>query len=396
MAALVKQMMAAAASGLPQGFVRLRIKGDELVDEMAQLVITRTGAQGGPEYLRAYNSAGRQPVDATETIQYRWGADEGRVVPYAVRLDGHDLVLDIGRNVNALLDQQSNYRLVLIQKNLPVPRECTLAWTRVPPVRPGDLASFVPHPDAPRSAPPVPPVDPTVAPPAQPPAPQVQTPAPVGGHSEQSLERPRWVLPALGAGALLLVLAGVAAYWLLWPEGPGQTAQVPPALTSKPSAEAPSSAVPPADPPATGAPTARTVAPPPAETRSPTETREQRLARVIAQGPDAAIDAGRQAQTASEIDEAEFLFRNACDRGRAEGCRLAAQLFDPLDLSAGRSTQRSSTDAKQAVSLYRRAIEAGSADAEKDLARLRSVIERAAQDGDSAAKVILDTWPRKP
>ena len=129
MAPLVKQMMAAAASGRPQGFVRLRIKGDELVEEMAQLVISRTGAQGGPEYLRAYNSVGGPPIDASETLQYRWGADEGRVVPYAVRLEGGDLVLDIGRNVNALLDQQSNYRLALIQNGVPVFRECTLAWT---------------------------------------------------------------------------------------------------------------------------------------------------------------------------------------------------------------------------------------------------------------------------
>ena len=205
------------------------------------------------------------------------------------------------------------------------------------------------------------------------------------------------MLPAMAAGALLIIVAAVAAYWFLWREDQSQTADTPPAAeTSTPAAEAPSSAAAPADPSASAPPTAPPVAPPPAETRSTAETREQRLARVIAQGPDVAIDVGRQAQAARETDEAEFLFRNACDRGRAEGCRLAAQLYDPLDLSAGRSTQRAPADAKQAVSLYRRAIEAGSADAEKDLARLRSIIERAAQEGDSAAKVILDTWPRKP
>lgn len=390
MATLVRQMMATGASGLPQGFARLLIRGDELVDEMAQLVISRTGAQGGPEYLRAYNAMGGADVDASEALQYRWGADEGRIVPYAARLDGSDLVLDLGRNVNALLDQQSNYRIVLIQNGRPVPRECTLAWTRVAPVRPGDLASFVPRPDTAR---PAPPADggkaaPPPAPPFKAPAPPTKELPPLVDPSPPTPVRSRWLLPAIAAGVLLVIAAGVAGYWFLWRDKEDKTVQVPPekpSPTDKKETDKKETDKKQIDPP-----------PEPPPKAAPTETREQRLARVIAQGPDAAIEAGRQAQAGREIDEAAFLFGNACDRGSAEGCRLAAQLYDPLDLAAGRATQRQPADARQAVSLYRRAMTAGSVEAEKDLARLRIVIERAANDGDSAAKVLLETWPRKP
>ena len=395
----VGQMSAGGAPGLPQGFVRIRIKGENLSADSVQLVIGRTGAQGGPEYLRAYNEIGGASLDASEALQYRWGADEGRVSPYAVTLDGNELSFDLGRNVNAHLDQQTNYRLLLCIDGMPVQRECTLAWARVAPVRPGDLATFVARPQVPdlpaAPAPGRPPVVPSAA--GAPAASVVIAPMDDPGATNGAVARSRWPI-AVAAALLLLVAAAGGAYW--WFLGRGQpentvaeSAKPAPAATKPDPAAGSSDPAASASQPAVAAPSSSASA---SAVSTPTETREQRLARIVAQGAEAALAAGRQAQAAKELDEAEFLYRNACDRGKVEGCRFAAQLYDPVELAPGRETQRSPADARQAVSLYRKAVEAGSAEAEKDLERLRDVIEKAAQAGDSTARVLLDTWPRKP
>jgi hypothetical protein len=171
------------------------------------------------------------------------------------------------------------------------------------------------------------------------------------------------------AGLLAVAVAGALAYWL---------------LVLKPEKDK--------DVAAGASPTAASGS----SEAKPSETREQRLTRIIAEGPAPALEAGKQSQAAHEIDDAEFLYRNACERGQAEGCRAAAQLYDPADLTPNRATQRSSADIRQAVSLYRRAVDAGSAEAGRELERLREFVERAAQAGDSSARVLLDTWPKKP
>jgi hypothetical protein len=389
MAATVTQITPGALPNGPQGFVRLRIKGENLEETGAQLLITRTGAQGGPEYLRAYNGDGRALTDDAEVLQYRWGADEGRILPFGATTQDGELYFDLGRNVNALLDQQSNYRLQLYLGGQPVHRECTVAWSRVAPVRPGDLATFVPKP---AKAPPIPKVTPVTP----------VEPHPVGtsgsatqggafdwgiadsrggGHAGSESAGPeataqphgetnksRLVLWSL-VGLLVVAVAGALAYWLL-------------VLNPEKDKDVAASATPPA---ASNSSEAK-----------PPETREQRLTRIVARGPAAALEAGKKSQAAREIDDAEFLYRNACERGQAEGCRAAAQLYDPADLASNRATQRSPADIRQAVSLYRRAVDAGSAEAGRELERLREFVERAAQAGDSSARVLLDTWPKKP
>ncbi|MBM3645997.1 MAG: sel1 repeat family protein [Alphaproteobacteria bacterium] len=390
-------MSAGGAPGLSQGFVRVRMKGEDLAADGAQLVIGRTGTQGGTEYLRAYNEIGGAAVDGAEALQYRWGADEGRITPYAVAVEANELSFDLGRNVNAHLDQQTNYRLTLCLDGAPVPRECTLAWARVAPVRPGDLASFVARPQAAPPSPVAPagPAAPTatevVAPPpvvvpSTPPAPTTSSSSAVVIDTTAS-DRARSVWPIAAGAALLLILAVAGgAYW--WFLGRDKTATtIAGASTPDPASPATSSG---------SAGASAGAGKGAGASAASIETREQRLARIVAQGADVALAAGRTAQAAKELDEAEFLYRNACDRGKVEACRLAGQLFDPVDLVPGRDTQRSPADARQAVSLYRKAFEAGSADAEKDLERLREAIEKAAQAGDSTARVLLDTWPKKP
>jgi hypothetical protein len=384
-------MSAGGAPGLSQGFVRVRIKGEDLAADGAQLVIGRTGTQGGTEYLRAYNEIDGAAVDGAEALQYRWGADEGRITPYAVAIEGNELSFDLGRNVNAHLDQQTNYRLTLCLDGAPVPRECTLAWARVAPVRPGDLASFVARPQA-AAPPPAAPVAPAATevvalPPfAGPPAPPATTSSVVATDTAASA-RARSALPIAAGVALLLILAAAGgAYW--WFLGRDKAATT----TAEATKTDPASSATSAGSAGAGAGTGSGAG----AGAASIETREQRLARVVAQGADAALAAGRTAQAAKELDEAEFLYRNACDRGKVEACRLAGQLYDPVDLAPGRGTQRSPADARQAVALYRKALDAGSADAERDLERLREAIEKAAQAGDSKARVLLDTWSKKP
>ena len=378
----VRQMSAGASSELPQGFASLRIRGEGLEVEVPRLVIARTGQQGGNEYLRAYNSIGDAQFDQEETLKYRWGADEGRIIPYGAKRSDGELVVDLGRNVNALLDQQTNYKFLLFSNGQPIPRECAIAWTRVPPVRPTDLATFVEgakekkiQGEQDKAAPPV----------QEAPRPIVETTSPpvvvdsVGDSGANagaaSRQTTKWAAFSAGGVLLLIVLAAAYFVWLRpQKEMNPQTEQAMPADPANNSA-APST-------------------PPASAKQAPTETREERLARVIAQSPDVAIEEGKHAVESQIFDEAEFLFRNACTRQKAEGCRQAAQLYDPLDATPDRRTQRKPADARLAVSLYRMAIEAGSPEAGKDLSRLREVIERAAQDGDSAAKVMIDTWPK--
>jgi hypothetical protein len=385
-------MSAGGAPGLSQGFVRVRIKGEDLAADGAQLVIGRTGTQGGTEYLRAYNEIGGAAVDGAEALQYRWGADEGRITPYAVAVEGNELLFDLGRNVNAHLDQQTNYRLTLCLDGAPVPRECTLAWARVAPVRPGDLASFVARPQAAPPPPPVAPAAPAATevvalPPFAVPAPPPATTLSAVATDTAASARARSAWPIAAGVALLVILAaaGGAYWWFLGRDKAATTTAEATRTDPASSAASVGSAV-------AGAGTGNGAG----AGAASIETREQRLARIVAQGADAALAAGRTAQAAKELDEAEFLYRNACDRGKVEACRLAGQLYDPVDLAPGRDTQRSPADARQAVSLYRKALDAGSADAERDLERLREAIEKAAQAGDSKAQVLLDTWPKKP
>ena len=401
MSARVRQMTAGAAPRLPQGFIRIRIKGEHLKRTGAQLAVCRTGPQGTAEYLRAFNGAAEVTSDLEEGLQYRWGADEGRVIPHAVAAEGDDRVLDLGRNVNGHMDQQSNYRLQLFLGGEPIQRECTLAWMRVAPVRPGDLATYVARPmqppaEAPEPAPAAPAESATPARLLAPSAfeePPAQTELQNTGGAGAIARGGRLVPLVALVGLLFLAMTGAGVWW--WsmemqtepPTQPNVAAAGPATLPS-----ASSTVTAPVTPPVTSKPPAPPVAP----AASPPETREQRLTRAITQGRDAALDAGRQAQLTKEFDEAELLFLAACDRGQAEGCRLAGQLYDPVDLTAERTKQRSPADVRQAIVMYKRALDGGSAEVQEDLRRLRVLLDKAAQAGDRAARALLDTLPKKP
>ena len=91
------------------------------------------------------------------------------------------------------------------------------------------------------------------------------------------------------------------------------------------------------------------------------------------------------------IDQAERLFDMAGAQGHAEALRQRAMLFDPRELTTDRVGQLD-VSIQSAYNLYRRALEAGSEAAKRDLEGLKSAVVQLAEDGDGAAVRVLRRW----
>jgi hypothetical protein len=104
-----------------------------------------------------------------------------------------------------------------------------------------------------------------------------------------------------------------------------------------------------------------------------------------------------QAEGAEDADElkghAEWLFDSAKDQGSADAALALARLYDPRELTPGRS-QQLPPDLNSAYRAYRQAQELGSPEADAELCGLRSLVEQLSEEGDSSARMLLRRpWP---
>lgn len=177
-------------------------------------------------------------------------------------------------------------------------------------------------------------------PPAAPPMPQAPVADPAPERSGGGARRGRPALLTVLALLLLLVLAGAAAWWVL---------DAPPA--DAPVAEAP--------PPATAAPEPE-----------PQPTLEAARAALADNPPAAEARTLGEAHLAARDREGAFLLlRYAAEQGDAVAARAVAALYDPATWSA-ETSPLPAPNAEQAAQWYRRAAEAGDAEAQYRLGML--------------------------
>ena len=202
-----------------------------------------------------------------------------------------------------------------------------------------------PDPDpAPPPPPPVP--DAIIIPPPSPPPPP-PPPVPTRGG-----------VPWLAVAAVLLVLGGGAAgaWWLLC-HGAGLTARVVP--PPPPPAPVPAPAPPPA-----------VVPPPPAPTgTAPTGTTDARHLLQEGVSADRAYAEGKRYLEAASLDGAFLLLRHAADKGVPQAAVAVGAMYDPA-FHSPKTSPIPTPNADAAASWYRKAAEAGDAEAEYRLGRV--------------------------
>ncbi len=328
----------------------------------AELHLARLGAIGEDvEICLALPAAGSQmhldPRDETRP----WGSAEFWFRPPVLRREGDGAVLGLDPATTFHLRANQPYILALRDAAGQSARAPLLGIAlRVPSTPPkgwGMAAVAVPDPrPEPAPAAPVPPV--TAAP----------APAP-----ELVIEPRRPAAPAAAArkgGApaglivgvvLLLAAIGGGAWW--WLNRP-----------AAPVAEAPAA-------PATPAPAAA----PPARTLD--------AARKALAADPAAADAlalGKEHLAARDLDGAFLLFRAAGEKGNAEAAVLVGGFYDPATWSK-ETSPLPAANADQAASWYRRAAEAGDAEAQY---RLGMVLKSGKTDGADGPEQAVG-WLRK-
>ena len=187
----------------------------------------------------------------------------------------------------------------------------------------------------------------------------------------------RWLAPALGLLALLLIIGGVwrAGLFDHWLE------PSPPAPTPTP---APSPPVPPTPAPAP--------APQPAPTPGPAHNWRSELLDYVGKTPeptgDKLFELGQGAAKGGDLETALLAFEEAMKRGSGPALRAIGRWYDPAYYSA-QSSPFSKPNPEQAALYYKRAIDAGVDDAKADLRTLCA-------SQDAAQPWVSQDCPRPP
>ena len=348
--ATIQRIIARTHPVLKKGYAQIEVIGTDLPGDGMSLSLFRSDRK---EFLGSQDR-GAPAVDPDQSAKYAWQTDEGALAPVEVSGGGERLFITLGKNVVVHMDQQSIYSVSIRQNGVTVGPDRAVPWRDVAPVDPkerGDILSKAALQTAP--PPPPPPVKVVEASPVPVPEKKEETQPPPEPEVKTS---PRWLIPALGALALLVVAGGV---WYVLSQDRPENAPV--------TAEAPAAAAP-------AAPV------------------EPGLDSYLSRPPEEIVAEAQRRRDKSRIDEALFLLRAAGDKGYAEAQRQMAQIHDPTNLTPGRTTQHAQPDVEKAYGYYRQAIGKGSEAARADLARLRVTVERGAAQGDAAAARLLQRW----
>ncbi len=322
----------------------------------AELHLARLGPAGdGLEICLALPSAGSQthldPRDETRP----WGSAEFWFMPPVLRRDGDGAVLALDPATTFHLRANQPYILSLRDAAGHVEKAPLLGIAlRVPSTPPKGWGR--PEPAAEPPPPPPPPPEPVAAPPA--PAPELvveaRQPAPPAPVDKKG-GAPIGLILGLVA---LLALAGGCAWW--WFNRPApQVAETTPA---------PAPAV-------------------PAPARNLDAAR-----KALAAGPPAAdaLALGKEHLAAKDLDGAFLLFRAAGEKGNAEAAVIVGGFYDPATWTK-ETSPLPAANADQAASWYRRAAEAGDAEAQY---RLGMVLKSGKTEGADGPEQAVG-WLRK-
>jgi len=326
----------------------------------AELHLSRLGSIGdGIEICLGLPSAGTQthldPRDETKP----WGSAEFWFAPPVLRRDGDSAVLSLDPATTFHLRANQPYILALRDGSghalkapllgiaLRVPSTPPKGWGMAPAAP----AVEPPPPPAPEPvATPVAPAPELVVEPRQPPP----APPPIGRKGGAPLGL------ILGV-VVLLALAGGGAWW--WFNRPApQVAETTP-------------------PPA---------APPPPQQAAARDLEAARKALAANPAPADALALGREHLAAKDLDGAFLLFRAAGDKGNAEAAVIVGGFYDPATWTK-ETSPLPAANADQAASWYRRAAEAGDAEAQYRLGMVLKSGKTEATDGPEQAVA----WLRK-
>ncbi len=176
----------------------------------------------------------------------------------------------------------------------------------------------------------------------------------------------RWLGPAIGLLALLLILGGIWQAGLLdrWLE------PSPPEPIATP---APPTPVPPTPTPTPAPAPAPQPAPTPTPTPEPAHNWRAELLDYVGKTPeptgDRLFELGQGAAQGGDLETALLAFEEAMKRGSGPALRAIGRWYDPAYYSA-QSSPFSKANPEQAALYYKRAIDAGVSEAEADLRAL--------------------------
>lgn len=307
-----------------------------------------------------------------------WGATEVWLRPAAARSEDGVLVLTLDSAVTWHLQANSPYILqlrdgsgreaetALVGINLRLPSAPPRGWSQAEPPEP-----------PPQEPPPPPPPSPPRPGPLRADPPEAATPAP-GPRGGRTL--------ALAVLLLLLLAGGAAAAWWWLGRAPEQAATAEAVPAAEPEQASP-------------------VVPAPAEPEvQPAALTLEAARAALAQQPPAAEARllGEAHLSGGDRDGGFLLLRYAAEQGDAPAARAVAALYDPATWSA-ETSPLPAPNAEQAADWYRRAAEAGDAEAQYRLALLlrsgavaeaapeaaEAWLRRAAEQGHEGAKEAL-------
>lgn len=347
------------------GFASIRINGVPAVAGDVQLFIKRSG------YLES------------ELGLSGWQTTEHALRPHEARAVDGDLELVVGPTVVGYMES-SNYRVELIAGPGAERFSGVMTWRNVTPCAPPSQAaargalelgsskdglSTATEPTVKRSDPP-PKSDPPKG--GGPEKPSADPPKSSGDPPPiEAVSRGR----RLGMfAAVAAVLAGVAvgAYFLL-------DRGAPPPIAG-PAADNPSSAP---QTPDTSAPVDDSLA---YWARRGAAEQYERARRFVGESAASGDPAGA-------LGNADRLYDLAKDQGHAAAALERGRLYDPRELTPARDRQLPA-DPTTAYTMYRKAQELGSAEAEAELRALRAAVQALADGGDRAAADLLRRrWP---
>ena len=273
-----------------------------------------------------------------------WQTDEAWLTPSRVdRSETGGLSLAIPPEIAVELELGANYRFRLLGAGGGAPAEKNLAWRNVTPLSREDrldvLGRRQPQSITAEAS--------TAAPVAAAPPPPLTTAGaePLAPHTEPKTGKG----PLIGLLVLLLLIAGGGAAWWFTQNKPVEKAAV-----SVPVA--------------------------------PALSDRDRLAKLMESGtPEELMAAAEGYIKEDKAGEAVMLLRRAGEKGAAEGYRRLGQFYDP-------GNYRRDASLREAYTYYRKAIDAGSADAKHDLTLLKEQAQQAVKAGDAEADAILQLW----